>query len=130
MKKRILAVCLLVALCLTACSGMSVSDGMYREVRDHVLQSADTIAHQGKTTFFEYKTTGFFLGGVYYGYYYTPDDAVLLPEFYTGSDADAMRNDRRAADGGEYFGRPNNGTDWCFVRKIADGWYYYELHWA
>ena len=41
-----------------------------------------------------------------------------------------MRNDRRAADGGEYFGRPNNGTDWCFVKKITDCWYYYELHWA
>ena len=31
---------------------------------------------------------------------------------------------------GVYFGRPNNGTDWCYIKQISDNWYYYELHWA
>lgn len=34
------------------------------------------------------------------------------------------------ADGGTYFGKPNNGTDWCFIKEITDKWYYYELHWG
>lgn len=31
---------------------------------------------------------------------------------------------------GTYFGKPNNGTDWCFVKQITNNWYYYELHWG
>ena len=33
-------------------------------------------------------------------------------------------------DGGVYFGKPNDGTDWCFIKKITSNWYYYELHWG
>ena len=33
-------------------------------------------------------------------------------------------------DDGVYFGSPNNGTDWCYIKRISDNWYYYELHWA
>ena len=41
-----------------------------------------------------------------------------------------IQNDMHEGDGGAYFGKPNNGTDWCFIKKISDKWYYYELHWA
>ena len=64
MKKRLLIALILVAFCLSACSGMSVSDTMYCEVRDYVLQNADTLSHREETAFFEYKTDGFVLSGV------------------------------------------------------------------
>jgi hypothetical protein len=31
---------------------------------------------------------------------------------------------------GTYFGKPNNGTDWCFAKQTINNWYYYELHWG
>ena len=39
-----------------------------------------------------------------------------------------IQNDLHNYDGGVYFGKPNNGTDWCFIKKISDNWCYYELH--
>ena len=65
-------------------------------------------------------------GGVYYGYYYTANNDIEVPDFYAGGNL----GERYEADGGTYFGKPNNGTDWCFIKKITDKWYYYELHWA
>ncbi len=117
---------LLLIFSLTACEGMSVSTKRYNEISGYVLENIDTLSPKKELEFFDYETTGLSIGGVYYGYYYTANNDIEVPDFYSGGNL----GERYEADGGTYLGKPNNGTDWCFIKKITDKWYYYELHWA
>ena len=127
MKKILLfSFLLLLIFSLTACEGMSVSTKRYNEISGYVLENIDTLSPKKELEFFDYETTGLSIGGVYYGYYYTANNDIEVPDFYSGGNL----GERYEADGGTYFGKPNNGTDWCFIKKITDKWYYYELHWA
>lgn len=130
--KKLCAVLMVISviLSLSACGGMSVSDKMYQEISGYVTENMESLSPTEEVEFFRYQTDGLSIGSVYYGYYYTAENEYLLPDFYLGSDYDTIKNAVQEADGGIYFGKPNNGTDWCFVRHIADHWYYYELHWA
>ena len=119
-----------VIFCLTACGGMSVSNKMYDEISEYVTENMDTFSPTEKTVFYDYKANGLSIGGVYYGYYYSSENELLLPDFYGGNDLEKIQNDIHKDDGGVYFGKPNNGTDWCFIKQISDNWYYYELHWG
>lgn len=115
---------------LSACNGMSVSGNMYNEISEYVTENMDTFYPTSENEFYDYQATGLTIGGVYYGYYYSVKNEILLPDFYSGNDLGEIQNDMHEDDGGVYFGKPNNGTDWCFIKKISDNWYYYELHWA
>ena len=117
---------LLLIFSLTACEGMSVSTKRYNEISGYVLENINTLSPEKEIEFFDYEATGLSIGGVYYGYYYTANNDIEVPDFYSGGNL----GERYEADGGTYFGKPNNGTDWCFIKKITDKWYYYELHWA
>jgi hypothetical protein len=117
---------ILVMVLLVACTGMSISTKRYDEISDFVLKNKDTILSKKEIEFFDYETTGLSIGGVYYGYYYTENNEVLVPDFYSGDNL----GERYEDNGGTYFGKPNNGTDWCFVKEITHNWYYYELHWG
>lgn len=131
MKKlyTVIILCVLI-LSLSACSGMAISSEMYNEISDYVTQNIDDFSPEKETEFYDYKATGLSTGGVNYGYYYSDKNEFLIPDFYSGNDLSAMQTDMREDDGGVYFGKPNNGTDWCFIKKISDSWYYYELHCA
>ena len=126
--KRLLSILILVLLMFsfTACEGMSVSTKRYDEISGYVLENINTLSPEKEIEFFDYEATGLSIGGVYYGYYYTANNVIEVPDFYSGGNL----GERYEADGGTYFGKPNNGTDWCFIKKITDKWYYYELHWA
>jgi hypothetical protein len=126
--KRFISFLILVLLLVTftACEGMSVSTKRYDEISNYVLENIDTLSPKKEIEFFDYEATGLSIGGVYYGYYYTANNDIEVPDFYAGGNL----GERYEADGGTYFGKPNNGTDWCFIKKITDKWYYYELHWA
>lgn len=126
--KRFISFLILVLLLFTftACEGMSVSTKRYDEISNYVLENIDTLSPEKEIEFFDYEATGLSIGGVYYGYYYTANNDIEVPDFYSGGNL----GERYEADGGTYFGKPNNGTDWCFIKKITDKWYYYELHWA
>ena len=126
--KRLLSILILVLLMFsfTACEGMSVSTKRYNEISDYILENIDTLSPEKEIEFFDYESTGLSIGGVYYGYYYTANNDIEVPDFYLGGNL----GERYEADAGTYFGKPNNGTDWCFIKKITDKWYYYELHWA
>ena len=126
--KRLLSILILVLLMFsfTACEGMSVSTKRYDEISGYVLENINTLSPEKEIEFFDYEATGLSIGGVYYGYYYTANNDIEVPDFYAGGNL----GERYEADGGTYFGKPNNGTDWCFIKKITDKWYYYELHWA
>jgi len=130
--KKLCAVLIIsaVIISLSACSGMSVSNKKYDEIANYVSAHIDTFSSEKEIEFFDYETTGLSIGGVYYGYYYTANNEVRLPDFYKGNDLYKIKNDKHEADGGVYFGKPNNGTDWCYIKEITDHWYYYELHWA
>ena len=126
--KRLLSILILVLLMFsfTACEGMSISTKRYDEISGYVLENINTLSPEKEIEFFDYEATGLSIGGVYYGYYYTANNVIEVPDFYSGGNL----GERYEADGGTYFGKPNNGTDWCFIKKITDKWYYYELHWA
>lgn len=130
--KRLVSVLILVSLVFTftGCEGMSVSTKRYDEISKYVIENIDTITPKNEIEFFDYESTGLAIGSIYYGYYYTQSNEILLPDFYSGDDFDKIKNDKYNADGGTYFGKPNNGTDWCYIKKITDKWYYYELHWG
>ena len=127
MRKLIsILVCIIVMISLTACEGMSGSNKKYNEISNYVLDNIDAISSEKEIEFFDYETTGLSVGGVYYGYYYTLNNEIAIPDYYSGGNL----GEKYEADDGTYFGKPNNGTDWCFIKKITDNWFYYELHWA
>lgn len=119
-------ICIFIMLSLNACSGMSISSERYDEISNYVLENSGILLPEKELEFFDYETNGLSIGGVYYGYYYTVDDKIVIPDFYS----DDNLGEPYEADGGIYFGKPNNGTDWCFIKEITDNWYYYELHWG
>ena len=123
-KVTVLLLALLAVGALTACRGMRVSQQTYREIADYVLQNIDALCPEEEIAFFRYESTGLLTGGVDYGYYYTQNDEIAVPDFYWDGDL----GEQRGADGGVYFGKPNSGTDWCYVKQITEHWYYYELH--
>lgn len=116
----------IVIISLTACEGMSVSDEKYDEISNYVLENIDNLSSEKQIEFFAYETTGLSTGGVDYGYYYTLNNEIAVPDYYSGGNLGEKYED----DNGTYFGKPNNGTDWCFIKQITDNWFYYELHWA
>lgn len=122
----VLGAALLVVL-ITSCIGAPVSIEKYNEISTYVLENKDVILHEHDKEFFDYESSGLTVSGVYYGYYYTSDNEVVVPDLYSG---DNLGHDKYNDDGGTYFGKPNDGTDWCFVKQITDNWYYYELHWG
>ena len=117
---------IIVIFSLTACGGMSISGEKYEEIAEYVVNNIDTFEPEKEIVFYDYESTGIGIGGIYYGYYYTADDEIVVPDFYTDEDL----GDPYQKDGGTYFGKPMDGANWCFVKKIADHWYYYELHWS
>ncbi len=125
-KLALFCVCTLLMFFLIACDGASISDKKFDEISDYVLESSETISTKEDIEFFEYESAGLSIGSVYYGYYYTANNEIAVPDFYT----DDNLGEEFEKDGGTYIGKPNNGTDWCFVKKITDNWYYYELHWS
>ena len=127
MKKILLfSFILLLIFSLAACEGAHTSTKRYDEISRFVLENIDTLSPEKELEFFDYEATGLSIGGIYYGYYYAANNDITVPDFYSGDDLGEIYR----ADGGTYFGKPNNGTDWCFIKMITDKWYYYELHWA
>lgn len=118
--------CALIIISCSACVGMSVSDERYEEISDYVSDNIDKLSVENEIEFFNYETTGLSVAGVYYGYYYSVNNEIVVPAFYNGGNL----GEEYEADGGTYFGKPNSGTDWCFIKKITDKWFYYELHWG
>ena len=122
----LISIAILVMISLVACTGMSISTKKYDEISEYVLENKDVILSEKEIEFFDYETTGLSIGGIYYGYYYTTNNDISVPDFYMGDNL----GEQYADDGGTYFGKPNSGKDWCFIKKITDQWYYYELHWG
>lgn len=120
--------CCLLLLCVFSLSscGTAISDKRYDEISTYVLENIDTLSPNEELEFFDYETTGTAIGGVYYGYYYTANNEVAVPDYYSGNNL----GEQFEADDGTYFGKPNDGTDWCYIKPITGHWYYYELHWA
>ena len=119
-------ICALIIFFCIACSNTSVPNKRYKKISNYVLENIEEFTIENEIEFFDYETTGLIIGGVYYGYYYTANNEIVVPNFYGGNNL----GKRYEADGGTYFGKPNTGTDWCFIKKITDNWYYYELHWG
>ena len=129
MKKCVLSIlCVCLMMSCAACDGVSIvsTSSRYDEISAYVLENLDGLFTQEDVVFFEYDTAGLSIGSVYYGYYYTAHNEIVVPDFYS----DNRLGEHFEADGGVYFGKPNSGTDWCFIKEITDHWYYYELHWG
>ncbi len=122
----LILIAILIMVSFVSCGEMTVSTEKYNEISNYVSENIEAFSPEKEIEFFDYEETGLSIGGVYYGYYYTANNDIEIPDFYSGGNL----GERYEADGGTYFGKPNNGTDWCFIKKITDKWYYYELHWA
>ena len=127
--KRLVAVlvCILLILFLTACiSSSGYSEERYKEISEIYLINYAYRSPEKTLEFFEYETEGISVGSIYYGCYYSADNEVTVPDFYMSDNLGEKYED----DGGTYFGKPNSGTDWCFIKQLSDKWFYYELHWG
>lgn len=116
--------CVILLLILVGSGGMS--NKKYSIVSEYVTDNYENSSVKNDTEFFEYESTGLCVGGIDYGYYFSADNEVLVPDYYSGG----ALGEKYSDDGGTYFGKPDNGTDWYFAKKIVDKWYYYELHWS
>ena len=126
MKVKVALLFIVVSVFFVGCKGMSISADHYNEIKGYVETYADEITIDGDAVFFTYKASGLSVGGVNYGYYYSKNNEILIPDYYSGGSIGKAE----AKDGGFYLGKPNSGTDWCFVKQIKNHWFYYELHWG
>ena len=39
-----------------------------------------------------------------------------------------LPNEYTEKDGGYYFGNVSDTSDWSFIKKIDNNWYYFEVH--
>lgn len=87
------------------------------DVFEYVLENKDTIELKNKNESeeFLFTTTGLSIGGVEYGYYYSPDnDYSMTGEPYK--------------KGYRINGIPDESTDWYYTERIYENWFYYEIH--
>ena len=87
------------------------------EVFAYVLENKNNIElhDRNERQEFLYTATGLSIGGVEYGYYYSPDDDYFIKgESYKG--------------GYRIYGIPDEPTDWYYTEKICENWFYYEIH--
>lgn len=127
--KKVLCLFIVVFMIITV-AACGVSSNMYNKVTDYIMENSGDLSSNKDVEFFIYDGRGLPSAGVYYGYYYTVSGEPEIPNDdnngvawdYTVDDSFSMDNE------GYYWGKPNNGTDWYYTRKITDNWYYYELH--
>ena len=123
--KKLMALFVIVAFVfmLVAC-GTTHSESYYEEIFDYVNEHKSTISHTGEIEYYFYDTIANTNENTYYGYYYSKNNEIApceqdkmdLPKSYTED------------DGGYYFGEVSDKSDWSFVKKIDNNWYYFETH--
>ena len=87
------------------------------EVFSLVFETKDSIKLDdvNQSQEFFYTATGLSIGGVEYGYYYSPnDDYSIKGESYKR--------------GYRTYGIPDESTDWYYTERICENWFYYEIH--
>lgn len=87
------------------------------DVFAYVLENKNNIELHDKNDRqeFFFTATGLSIGGVEYGYYYSPDDDYSIKgESYK--------------KGYRINGIPDEPTDWYYTERICENWFYYELH--
>lgn len=87
------------------------------EIFEYVLENKDEIELENLALRqeFYYKSTGLSIGGVEYGYIYSPSNSFS----YGG---EKYRNGYRI------YGIPDEDTDWYYEERICENWFYYEIH--
>ncbi len=122
----VIAVCILVLISLAACGNAGwYSAQKYKEISANYVEDSAYFSSEDDS-FVVYEAQGMLDGSIYYGYYYSANNEILVPDFYLSDNL----GEKLEADGGTYFGKPNDGTYWCFIKQITDNWFYYELHWG
>lgn len=113
---------------LSACGKEEISTEVYDEVSKHVKENITSLKPTEETQFYNYREEKSKKESVHYGYYYNNKNEIMLPEFYDGDDLEKIQGDIYEGDNGIYFGKPNSDADWCYIKMIAENWYYYEMH--
>ena len=125
--KKIVCILIIVifALSLVSCGGEKYSKDYYEEIKTYIKNANGLTPPESKDVeYYFYNTINDVTENTYYGYYYTKNgdklncaqDKMILPIAYT------------EGDGGYYFGKVSDSSDWSFVKKIENNWYYFETH--
>lgn len=123
--KRLVAIISILAfvLCLVAC-GKEYSQDKYDEIASYVKENKDKIAVNSELQhyYYEVETSGF--TSVQYGYYYSKNNEIVSCD----QGGMGLINSYTKKDDGYYFGTVEDESDWSYVRKIENCWYYFEVH--
>lgn len=112
-------------LILTLCSCGADSANQFEEISSYVNKHYNNILPANNIEFFEYSSKGIGISSIYYGYYYSADDNPHFADFYCGNDYNIISDDFYEKYGGYFWGKPNNGTDWYYTKRIRRNWFYY-----
>lgn len=87
------------------------------EIFEYVMENKDAIELENPALRqeFYYKSTGLSIGGVEYGYIYSPSN-----DFSYGGE--------KYRSGYRTYGIPDEDTDWYYEERICENWFYYEIH--
>ena len=108
---------------LVSCSP-SFSSTYYDEISSYVKTNAEYIEVSNDLEYFLYYESSSDNIKSYYGYYYAKDGGrhpYIL-------DSMVFSTAVESGDGGYYYGDVSDESDWCFVKAITRGWYYFETH--
>ena len=124
MKKIIAFFVLITFVFMLVGCGASFSKSYYDEVSSYVAEHKSSISPSSDIEYFFYDTIDDTNENTYYGYYYSKNDHVVPCE----QDKMSLSKTYTEGDGGYYFGEVSDTSDWCFVKKIENNWYYFETH--
>ncbi|MBQ3041159.1 MAG: hypothetical protein IJD42_06135 [Clostridia bacterium] len=123
--KKIIAFFVLITfvLMLVGCSA-SFSKSYYEEVSNYVAEHKSSLSPSSEIEYFFYDAVNDTNENTYYGYYYSKEGVILPCE----QDKMSLPKTYTEGDGGYYFGEASDESDWSFVKKIENNWYYFETH--
>ena len=109
---------------LVSCS-TAYSSTYYDEISSYVKTNAPYIETSGEVEYFLYSEVPGTEVNTYYGYYYAKNGAR---QPYSKENMSIDTSKVEAKDGGFYYGEVDEKSDWCFIKAITKGWYYFETH--
>ena len=114
---------LLFTLAFSSC-GVKYSKDTYEEISDYVNSHQSEYSCVGETEWYFYNTENGKTENSYYGYYYTKSEQIIS----CAQSGMELPNEYTEKDGGYYFGNVSDTSDWSFIKKIDNNWYYFEVH--
>lgn len=125
--KKFIVISILIALLIVSLSscGKDYNENNYDVISKFVVANESSLNTKIENIHYLYDSSYTDTVKSYYGYYHTTKDAKKP---YNTLSVKIDEDEYVEKHGGYYFGTVSEESDWAFVKKINERWYYFETH--